>query len=844
MTLHLPDFSIQVVEAFIRSLDRGETVIQQKYFSQLKDLYEVLGITQKDGVGFPSIYGAQRTPAEEEHSETPEEMKTEEGPDQVEPEGGIQVDDPSEERVDEEDNVVEDNYDGGDNQDVNKPPVPRSSDDVVRLLGDDDDESDFEIASQPEVEDNAERPLADVDVAADGEMNDTRESHNEDTEDFFNDMYAEPTSPDIRLTRKYQIKLNSQSPKINPDPIKLTKTARVLLKKIKPCGNKRKFDVAINPPQNETIEKKKPTSRSTKRTVTKSKSRETLTSPAQPLKSKVPVSQVLTNTPSPEKSKRRRKSSLTSAPKISSEDSEYKCPVRDCHKVVKPGQKYHKIYKLLKHVIQKHLSEPPLKLYDSSEIRYPRSKTRYKCHYCDKINESSNSMFCHMALHHDDLFIRVQARLREKKDPQKLKSILNNINGYLSLKWNRWAQCQFDNVKENLNKSKIVCAPIPKISVVQESKETFIKVDSTAEVQQDEAEASEAGRPALTETPKPPPPTAVQRIEVEKRVGKESSNTREDEENNLNSVAGNSETPKSEPGALDLSSLTIICKHCDYPYTDDEDLRNHLLGKHSSLFYEIKLLEGGEKFYECEPNCQSTFRTKKKLQFAKHLRRAHEIMSVELIADKESWNSKQLRYRDFCYVTNNKDMLVENPPVTSSQVNSVSNMEGPASVEEIILEIVSKDIEAELEAENVMKETQPESDPDPCLQCPYLNCAERFPRKNELLNHYLSKHQTSSVIRQFLEILHPETSSADLTNLKIGEAMLRVFLCIKCTASFVREDLFIDHCSFHQNPQDLIQCEHCVGFIQRSEIEAHSSPAQCPHFEERKRLLKLREVRL
>ena len=89
------------MEAFIRSLDRGETVIQQKYFSQLKDLYEVLGITEKDGVGFPSIYGAQRTPAEEEHSETPQEMKTEERPDQREPEGSDQVDDPAQERVDE-----------------------------------------------------------------------------------------------------------------------------------------------------------------------------------------------------------------------------------------------------------------------------------------------------------------------------------------------------------------------------------------------------------------------------------------------------------------------------------------------------------------------------------------------------------------------------------------------------------------------------------------------------------------------------------------------------------------------------------------------------------------------
>ena len=868
MTLHLPDFPKQVVEAFNKGLDRGETVIKQKYFSQLKDLYEVLGISESDGVGFPSIYGAQigrngDSPSEDEQSEAPLEMKTEERPEQEEPRGsdrdGIQADDPAEELVGDENNVVEDNDDKGDNQDENnRTSSPTSdqhipvSDDVVQLLGDDDDESDFEIASQAEEEDKAETALTDVDLADEGEgnMNGTSENYDHDADDFFNDLYSEPIGSDITVKKKCQIKLNKKSPMI--DQIKLTKIPTVRIKKIKTCGNKRKFDVAINPPEIEKIEKKNPVKRSAKKTIKRPKLGETLVSRAQPVESlileaKVPVNKVVTNTASPEKSKRRRKSSLASGPKINSEVTEYKCPVRDCRQVVKSDKKNHKIYKLLKHVIQKHLSETPCKLYDSSEIRYPKSKTRYKCHYCDKINDSSNSMFGHMALHHDDLFTRVHARLKEPRDQQKSKSILNNINGYLNLKWNRWAQCQFDNFKENLNKSKIICAPIPKISVVQgrESKGTLIKVDSIAKVQQVEDKASET---AVTETSTPPAPPTIQRIEVEKRVGEESSNQKnekEDKENNLHSIVENVETSKTESDDLDLSSVTIICKHCDYPYTDDEDLRSHLIGKHSSLFYNIKLLEAGEKFYECESNCQS-FRTKKKLQFAKHLHRAHDIVSVELIADKESWNVNQLSYKDFCYVTNN-DMLIDNPEV-------MSNMRAPSLAAENILDNILErvilpalpppGVQTPSVTEIAMEQTPSDSDLRPCLHCPYLRCDERFPRKNELLNHYLSKHSTSSVICQFVEIIHPEISPVELTTLKIGQAMLTVFKCIFCPASFVREDLFIDHCSFHQNPRDLIQCEHCVAFIERAEIEAHSTPTQCPHFEERKRLLKLREVRL
>ena len=814
----------------------------------MKDLYEVLGISESEGVGFPSIYGAKferigGSPIEEEDSETPEEIKTEERAGQENAEGsdqdGTRVKYPAEEPHDDEDNVVEDNNDGGD-QTVNTPTsdqhIPINHDDV-QLLGDDDDESDFEISSQPEGEKDAESPLTVLYGDVDSNMN---TSDIKNTEDFFNDMYSESTGSEIKVRKKYKIKLNKKSPKIIP--IKVTKNARF---KIKAFGNKRKFDMAINPAPYEKPEKKNSIRRSKKRVVMRSKSREKLATQGQPRElqigeAKIPVNKALTNTPSPEKSKRRRISSLALTPghNISSEEKEYQCPVKDCRQVVKSDDKNLKIYKLLKHFIQKHLSESPCKLYDSSEIRYPKSKTRYKCHYCDKINESSSSMFGHMALHHDDLFTRLQARLRDTSDQHKSKSLLHNIDGYLSLKWPRWAQCRYETVREYLNKSKSVrgaFTPRPDVKYT-ESKETF-KEDSTAKVQQSQAEAS----------PSPPAPPTVSGMKGEKKD--RSSNLTEigeDEDNHANSVVDLVDEPSTESLDPDLSSVTIVCKHCDFPYSDDEDLRNHLLGKHSSLFYEIRLLQAGEKFYECESNCQS-FRTKQRLQFAKHLYRAHDIVSGELIADKDSWNGKLLSYKNFCYVTNNEDFLEDTSPVSF-----VSHI--PASVVEIILEKVPKDtseIVLPSNTENVMEQAEsvvkpPEdvedSAPDPCLDCPYLNCDEQFPRKNELLNHYLSKHPTSSVVRQFVEMIHPEVGSAELANLQIDQSSMTVFSCIFCPASFVREDLFLDHCSFHQNPRDLIQCEHCVGFIERTELEAHATPAQCPHFEERKRLLKLREV--
>ena len=74
LTIHLPDFSMDVVEAFLRSLDGGMTTVSQKQLSLLLQLQLVLGIKEAKGSCFPSFYRVERTEVESSDFQEEEEV--------------------------------------------------------------------------------------------------------------------------------------------------------------------------------------------------------------------------------------------------------------------------------------------------------------------------------------------------------------------------------------------------------------------------------------------------------------------------------------------------------------------------------------------------------------------------------------------------------------------------------------------------------------------------------------------------------------------------------------------------------------------------------------------------
>ena len=78
LTVYLPDFPVEVVEAFMRSLHRGVAQVRKKDFPEFSQLQQLFGIQEAGGFPFPSIYGAIKEPIEEpdkEQSEAGQEQK-------------------------------------------------------------------------------------------------------------------------------------------------------------------------------------------------------------------------------------------------------------------------------------------------------------------------------------------------------------------------------------------------------------------------------------------------------------------------------------------------------------------------------------------------------------------------------------------------------------------------------------------------------------------------------------------------------------------------------------------------------------------------------------------------
>ena len=92
LTIHLPDVSVSILEAFTRSLHQGLMVGGTKDFRQLSDLQQMLGITEVVGTKFPSLYGAVRTPRDRNEGEVKESQGGEQGDEIPEEEGGQQED--------------------------------------------------------------------------------------------------------------------------------------------------------------------------------------------------------------------------------------------------------------------------------------------------------------------------------------------------------------------------------------------------------------------------------------------------------------------------------------------------------------------------------------------------------------------------------------------------------------------------------------------------------------------------------------------------------------------------------------------------------------------------------
>eukprot|EP00090_Calanus_glacialis_P011766 TRINITY_DN20160_c0_g1_i3.p1 TRINITY_DN20160_c0_g1~~TRINITY_DN20160_c0_g1_i3.p1 ORF type:complete len:1098 (+),score=304.57 TRINITY_DN20160_c0_g1_i3:120-3296(+) len=87
------------------------------------------------------------------------------------------------------------------------------------------------------------------------------------------------------------------------------------------------------------------------------------------------------------------------------------------------------------------------------------------------------------------------------------------------------------------------------------------------------------------------------------------------------------------------------CKLCVHQYVGDDDLRKHLLEKHTDRFKAVPLLEAGEKAFECV-YCNK--RTKMKTFHMRHLKKDHRIITLDLIRSEEDWKQGVIGFMDFC----------------------------------------------------------------------------------------------------------------------------------------------------------------------------------------------------
>merc|ERR1711874_355469 len=121
------------------------------------------------------------------------------------------------------------------------------------------------------------------------------------------------------------------------------------------------------------------------------------------------------------------------------------------------------------------------------------------------------------------------------------------------------------------------------------------------------------------------------------------------------------------------------------------------------------------------------------------------------------------------------------------------------------------------------------------LHCPYLGCQQHLSVKTELLQHYLTEHPASTWRVQLLEILSDEKFDATETSLAGDSKMMK---CVSCQAT-LEESQYSQHCSLHSEPGEMAQCRHCLLFMTQSEVDSHSSPGHCQHYQERERIQEL-----
>jgi len=87
------------------------------------------------------------------------------------------------------------------------------------------------------------------------------------------------------------------------------------------------------------------------------------------------------------------------------------------------------------------------------------------------------------------------------------------------------------------------------------------------------------------------------------------------------------------------------CRFCAHQYVGDDDLRKHLLDKHTDRYKAVPLLEAGEKAFECV-YCNK--RTKMKTFHMKHLKKDHGLITLDLIKSEEDWKQGVIGFMDFC----------------------------------------------------------------------------------------------------------------------------------------------------------------------------------------------------
>ena len=899
---------------------------------------------------------------------------------------------------------------------------------IDELLGDDDDESDFELgASQSGEKREGETQDPFLEKHVEGEGRNIIQSIPNDSLDFLkesneNDVPESPLKP-----RKIELK------KIRP----ILPDLEVRIERIKTTdqGNisdeKEKFDDISKGAHVE--EEEITTVRRSVRVATRSISRETLSSPDSP-----PTS------PESEKVKQRKRKSEnlggeidcreTKQPKVQSPSSkdvkkteEHSCPISGCEELIKSEEKYESVYYLVKHVIQKHLSQGPCKLYDASQIRCGKMR-KFKCSYCDKKNDSSSSVFTHMALYHNDLFRRIQVKLKGLTEREKgSKSLISEIDEYLRVKWGHWGEChskdiegnQFDEVllskangevKENIETESKGVKPedIPKLNSTAKSFEDEITAIGNVSVVKKKEKERRMKNLKRTESKN------IKIKSVKKKEGlmverKMKSLKKKDDLNNtklLRSLEVEKEAfvENNLPATGELIRVSITCKHCDFLYYNNQDLIKHLREKHHSMFHDIPLLEAGEKFFECT-NC--SFKSKEKLQLAKHLQKSHRIISLSLIENEDSWKGGELlSFKDFCYITRNEDefgyapyrpiplfnsakqvsrrrgflsvsaavnveesqsdprpldnnlvikesekaaddsdpdviveevvrLISRRPSIKEEEsrckvcdlefdchtslsrhvflkhVQDISNevwhslYSNSSEAEQRICSLCQTPLQSELRAKlhlynnhkkelkkmmdakkvdwrnlldfirynipddehmqadsddeisssvkcpepevlvdpipaEAQQEAQQEAVVNPDLACPYIDCEESFLKKNDLMTHYISAHQSSSLTFVLGEALLPNKFQGHRFNLFTGLSEVTVLRCESCLASFSFESVLSEHSSQHQKPDLLSQCQHCLLFIDKSLAESHAS--QCRHSQEGNRIKKLREL--